>query len=76
MSEHAANNASTRLFDPEVPALNTSLDDVQGRRDDKRGRGAGTRSDKVLEPGGRVVVFEGEQVLLGCGKTTEEGKRA
>lgn len=73
---HVGEDAEAALGVLKVAVLDAGLDDVEGRRDDERGRGAGDGGDEVLEPAGLVVVVEAEQVLLGEGGTTEEGKGA
>ena len=70
--EHVGNDASASLLDLEVAVLDTGLDDVERSRDDERSRGTSNGCDKVLEPGGAVVVGELVEVFLGCGTTTEE----
>lgn len=58
----------------EVSVLDTGLDDIEGCRDDKRGGRASNRGDKVLEPGGLVVVLEMENPFLRERRTTKEGE--
>ena len=60
----------------EVAVLDAGLDDVEGRGDDQRGRGAADGGDEVLRPRRRVVVVEPEDLLLGEGGAAEEGEGA
>lgn len=72
ISGHVGKNSETTLGVVKVSVLNSSLDDIERRGDDKRGRGTSNGSNKVLEPGGLVVVFQVEDVLLGECRTTEQ----
>lgn len=76
MLGHVGDDTEARLLGLEVAVLDTGLDDIERSRDDERSRGTGNGSDKVLEPGGAVVVGELEEVFLGSGTTTEELYRA
>lgn len=69
---HARDDAHAALGVLKVPVLDARLDDIERRRHDERGRGTGNGGDKVLAPAGLVVVAELVEVLLGCGRTTEE----
>lgn len=71
---HVGQDAETALGVLKVAVLNTGLDDIEGSGDDEGGRGTGDGGDKVLEPGGLVVVIELEEELLGKGRTTEQGE--
>lgn len=46
--------AALRIF--KILVLYPSLDDIQGSRDDERCAGTSNRGNKVLAPGGRVVI--------------------
>lgn len=72
VASHVGQDAETALRVVEVAVLYAGLDNVEGSRDNQRGGGTGNRGDKVLEPGGLVVVLELEQELLGKSRTTEE----
>lgn len=69
---HVGDDTETRLLGLKVAVLNTGLDDIERSRDDERSRGTGNGCDKVLEPGGTVVVGQLEEVFLSSGTTTEE----
>lgn len=69
---HVGQDAEAALRVVKVAVLDARLDDVEGRRHDERGRGAGDGGDEVLEPRGLVVVVEVEEELLGEGGTAEE----
>ena len=64
---HVGQDPEAALGVLKVAVLDAGLDDVEGRGDDERCRGTGDGGDEVLEPGGLVVVFEVEEVLLGEG---------
>jgi hypothetical protein len=69
---HVGEDSETTLGVLEVSVLDTGLDDIERSGDDKRGRGTGNRSNKVLEPAGLVVILKVEKVLLGEGRATEQ----
>ena len=69
---HVGQDAEAALRVVKVAVLDARLDDVERRRHDERGRGAGDGRDKVLEPRRLVVVLEAEEELLGEGGTAEE----
>lgn len=69
---HVGQDAEAALGVVKVLVLNAGLDDVERCRHNERGRGTGNRGDKVLEPGGLVVVLELEEELLGESGTTEK----
>jgi hypothetical protein len=69
---HVGQDTEAALGVLKIAVLDAGLDDVEGRRDDEGGRGAGDRGDKVLAPRGLVVVLELEEELLGEGGTAEE----
>lgn len=75
VSHHVCDNLRTTLLNFEVAVLYPSLNNVKWRGDDKRCGGTGDGCDEVLEPASLVVVLELEEVLLGCGRASEEGER-
>jgi len=69
---HVSQDAEAALGVLKVAVLNAGLDDVEWCRHDQRRGSTRDGGNKVLEPGGLVVVLEAEKELLGeCG-TTEE----
>ena len=72
MFGHVGDDTETRLLGLEVAVLDTGLDDIERSRDDERSRGTGDGRDKVLEPGGAVVVGELVEVFLGSSATTKK----
>ena len=69
---HVGQDAEAALGVVKVSVLDTGLDDVERGGHEERGRRAGDGGDEVLEPGGLVVVVEGEDELLGERGTAEE----
>ena len=72
MPGHVGQDLETALGVVKVLVLDASLDDVEGRRHDQRGRRAGDGGDEVLEPRRLVVVLQREEELLGKGRTAEQ----
>lgn len=58
-----------------VRLLDTSLHDIEGRRDGDTGDSTGHGGDEVLAPGSLRVVGNTENVVLGEGGGTKEGER-
>ena len=75
MLDHVLDNLDTALWVLKVAVLDTGLDNIKWSGDDQRGRGTSDGSDKVLEPGGLVVVVELEEITLGESGSTEESER-
>lgn len=69
---HVGDDSEAGLGVLEVAVLDTGLDHIEGCGDDERGAGTAHRGDKVLGPGGLVVVLEGVDVFLGESRATEE----
>lgn len=69
---HVGQDLEAALGVVKVAVLDARLDDVQGRRHDEGGRSTADRGDKVLVPGGLVVVLKTKDELLGKGRATEE----
>lgn len=75
-ADHVLDDLNTRLWVFEVAVLDAGLDDIEWSGDDQRGGSTSDGGDKVLEPGGLVVVIELEEVTLGESRSTEEGEGA
>lgn len=69
---HRGDDPETRLGVLEVAGLDTGLDDIERRGDDKGGTSTSDGGDEVLRPRGRVVVLEAVDVFLGKSGTTEK----
>lgn len=69
---HVRHDAESALRVLEVAVLNARLDHIERGRDNERCAGTGNRRDKVLSPGGLVVVRELVDVLLGKGRSSEK----
>lgn len=72
MLHHVGHDPESTLRILEVPVLDSSLDNIERRRDNKRGSGTGDGCNKVLRPGRSVVVGELVEVLLRNGRSTEQ----
>lgn len=70
--EHVGHNSEARLGVLEVAVLDTGLDNIQRSGDDQRSTGTGNGGNKVLTPGGLVVVGQTVNVFLGEGRSTEK----